>query len=220
MEKRRVMIKKGVCTLKCSEERRYVMVGNNKKVGDRIKSLRIAKGMSMTEVADRTGISEPTLTAIEDQKISPPLGNIVSLAKLFEVSVGDFFGDKGDSPFCLVRSDDRKTVSRFNSGAGDSGGYKYKSLGLQKKNRQMEPFLVTLTPHKDTEIVPNQHIGEEILFVLEGKVEVRLLGHKDILNPGDSIYYDSNMPHIVSCYGDKPATILAVIYAKEEMIIF
>jgi quercetin dioxygenase-like cupin family protein len=83
----------------------------------------------------------------------------------------------------------------------------------------MEPFLVTITPADAKQTEPNQHIGEEILFVLEGKVEIRLLDQVEILNPGDSIYYDSTMPHVVSCHGPEPATMLAVIYAKEEMII-
>ena len=78
---------------------------------------------------------------------------------------------------------------------------------------------MTLTPAESSPVEPNQHIGEEIIFVLEGKVEVSLLDKKEILNPGDSIYYDSTMPHIVSCHGKEPATILAVIYAKDEMII-
>ena len=78
--------------------------------------------------------------------VSPPLGNLVSLARVFEIPMGDFFGESGDSPYCLVRSDARKTVSRFNSADGTSGGYSYESLGQQKKNRHMEPFLVTLTP--------------------------------------------------------------------------
>ena len=67
--------------------------------------------------------------------------------------------------------------------------------------------------------VKKVNYGEEIVFVLEGQVEVRLSDHADILNQGDSIYYDSTLPHVVSCYGDGPATILAVIYAKKEMII-
>ncbi len=83
----------------------------------------------------------------------------------------------------------------------------------------MEPFLVTLTPSVSPQIEPNQHIGEEIIFVLEGEVEVSLLDKTEILNPGDSIYYDSTMPHVISCHGKEPATILAVIYAKDEMII-
>jgi len=195
------------------------MPEKNIKIGERIRGLRIARGLSIADVSKQSGIVESTIYSIESHMISPPLGNLVSLAKVFDVSVGDFFGDSGDSPYCIVRSGDRKTVSRFNSTDGTSGGYSYEALGQQKKNRHMEPFLVTLTPTESSQVEPNQHIGEEILFVLEGKVDVRLLDRTEILNPGDSIYYDSTMPHVVSCHGKEPATILAVIYAKDEMII-
>jgi len=196
------------------------MPGKDMKIGERIRSLRKAKGLSIAEVAEQSGIAESTISGIERHMVSPPLGNIVSLARVFGVTVGDFFGDSGDSPYCIVRSGDRKTVSRFNSSDGKAGGYSYQSLGQQKKNRHMEPFLVTITPSDSSEQVePNQHIGEEILFVLEGQVEIKLLDKAEILNPGDSIYYDSTMPHVVSCHGREPATMLAVIYAKDEMII-
>ncbi len=195
------------------------MPDTNAKVGEKIRGLRIEKELSVEEVAKRSGISESNIAKIEDNEILPPLGNIVSLAKAFGVEVGDLFGDSADSPFCIVRGDDREKVSRFNSLERTSSGYSYESLGHQKKNRHMEPFLVTLSPTETPQVETNHHIGEEIIFVLEGKVEVKILDHTDILNPGDSIYYDSNMPHIVSCHGDKPATILAVIYAKDEMLI-
>jgi transcriptional regulator with XRE-family HTH domain len=195
------------------------MPGKEMKIGERIRGLRKARNLSIADLAEQSGIPAATLHSIEGHMVSPPLGNLVSLARVFEISVGDFFGESGDSPYCLVRSGARKTVSRFNSADGTSGGYSYQSLGQQKKNRHMEPFLVTLTPTESSQVASNQHIGEEIIFVLEGKVEVRLLDQTEILNPGDSIYYDSTMPHYISCYGSEPATILAVIYAKEEMII-
>ena len=78
---------------------------------------------------------------------------------------------------------------------------------------------MTLTPTETPQVEPNHHIGEEFLFVLEGQVDVSLSGHTDVLNPGDSIYYDSSLPHAVSCHGDDPATIIAVIYARKEMMI-
>jgi transcriptional regulator with XRE-family HTH domain len=195
------------------------MPDKDMKIGERIRGLRKAKGLSIAEVAEQSGISESTINGIERHMISPPLGNIVNLAKVFGISVGDFFGESGDSPYCIVRSGDRKTVSRFNSTDSKSGGYSYQSLGYKKKNRHMEPFLVTINPTESQQTEPNQHIGEEILFILEGKVEIKLLDQKEILNPGDSIYYDSTMPHVVSCHGKEPATMLAVVYAKEEMII-
>ena len=195
------------------------MTDQNLKIGDRIKGLRVKKGMSIEDVSQKAGISESIISGIEDHTVSPPLGDIVSLAEVFKITVGELFGDSADSPFCIVRSDGRKAVSRFSSTVGKSGGYSYESLGYQKQNRQMEPFLVTLTPADVPQVEPNQHVGEEIIFVLEGQVEVRLADHTDILNPGDSIYYDSTLPHVVSCHGDDPALIFAVIYAKKEMII-
>ncbi len=195
------------------------MPDQNIKIGEKAKSLRIKKGKSIEEVSSLSGIPASVIVGIEDHDISPPLGSIVSLAKALQVAVGDILGDSADSSFCIVRSDDRKTVSRFSS-AGKTGGYSYESLGHQKQNRQMEPFHVTLTPGGATPAEPNQHAGEEIIFVLTGQVEVTLSGHTDILNPGDSIYYDSNLPHIVTCHGEEPATIFAVIYAEKEMVIF
>lgn len=189
-------------------------------IGGRIKSLRDDKGLSIHDLSQQSGIGAEILTGIEEQEIVPPLGNIIILARTLGITVGELFGDKGDSPFCIVRSGDRKTVSRFETSTNTGGGYSYESLGLHKKNRKMEPFLVTLNPGSSRKNEPNKHSGEEILFVLEGQVEVKLESHTDILEPGDSIYYDSTMEHTVSCCGDKPATILAVIYTEQEMFIF
>ena len=189
------------------------------RIGEKIRSLRVERDLSMEDVAEKSGISVAALTNMEKMELLPPLGHIVSLAKVFQVTVGDLFGDSGDSPFSIVRSDDRTRVNRFGSAETKACGYTYEGLGQQKRNRQMEPFLVTLNPAESHKVEANQHIGEEFIFVLEGKVQVSLLDFTDVLNKGDSIYYDSHMPHIVSCHGEEPATILAVIYAKEEMII-
>ncbi len=197
------------------------MPDKSMKIGDRIHHLRIKKQLSLANLAKESGLSEATLAGIEDHSVLPPLGQIVTLAKIFQTSVGEIFGDSADSPFCIIRSDDHQAVSRFGSMAATSGGYSYESLGHQKQNRQMEPFLVTLTPVAEPDQVePNQHDGEEFIFVLNGQVDVRLSDHKDVLNPGDSVYYDSALPHVVSCHGKDPATILAVIYAKKELLIF
>lgn len=188
-------------------------------IGGKINSLRVKKGLSIEEVAQNSGLPAATVSAIEEQSVSPPLGQIVSLANSLKVSVGELMGDNASSPFCITRSDDRTSVSRFGSTDGSSGSYSYESLGNNKQNRQMEPFMVTLNPG-DRPIEPNQHDGEEILFVVEGQVEVNLAGHADVLNPGDTIYYDSSLPHIVSCHGDMQAKLFAVICARKELMIF
>ncbi|MDZ4164368.1 MAG: XRE family transcriptional regulator, partial [Smithellaceae bacterium] len=140
------------------------MPDQNISIGERIKSLRIKRELSIEDVSHKSGISAAIIFGIEDQTVSPPLGNIIILAQVFQVTVGEVFGDSADSPFCIVRSDDKNTSSRFRSNVGKPGGYSYKSLGHQKQNRHMEPFLVTLTPTESALAEPNQHEGEEILF--------------------------------------------------------
>lgn len=190
------------------------------KVGEKIKGIREDKGLTLEDVAQRTGISSSVLSRIENHMVSPPLGTLIKLASALEVALGSFFSEESEEPFCLVHADERKVVSRFASTEGVSYGYSYESLGHAKKNRKMEPFLVTLNPPEVSPVEPNCHSGEEFIFVLEGEVEIRLGDHTDILHPGDSIYYDANIPHVVACHGDKEARIVAVIYPGEEMMIF
>jgi transcriptional regulator with XRE-family HTH domain len=196
------------------------MANQKNTISEKIKKLREEKELSIAEVAERAGLPEDMLVAFEQHNNSLSLGSIIRLAKAFNVPVGSLFGENGESPFSIVRVEDRAMVSRFGSSRDESCGYSYQSLGQNKRNRHMEPFLVTLNPAEAHEAKANDHVGEEFLYVLEGQVEVILDDYRDVLKPGDSIYYDSDVPHIVRCLGDKPATILAVIHVQQEMIIF
>jgi transcriptional regulator with XRE-family HTH domain len=186
------------------------------RVGERIKELRERKGLSLKEVADLTGFSTALLSQMENHLVSPSLGTIVKLARALTVKVGDFLGETEGEPFTIVRKDERKMVSRFASKEGVKYGYFYESLGFDKKDRHMEPFIVTLEPATVKAAKTSVHEGEEFIFVLEGEMEVILGNHTDILYPGDSIYYDSTIPHKVQCHQDKVTRILAVIYAQSS----
>ena len=183
------------------------------RVGERIKELRERKGLSLKEVADLTGFSTALLSQMENHLVSPSLGTIIKLARALSVKVGDFLGETAGEPFTIVRKDERKKVSRFASKEGVKYGYSYESLGFDKKDRHMEPFIVTLEPATVKAAKTSVHEGEEFIFVLEGEMEVILGNHTDILYPGDSIYYDSTIPHRVQCHQDKITKILAVLYA-------
>ena len=186
------------------------------RVGERIKSLREIRGLSLREVADRTGFSTALLSQMENHLVSPSLGTLIKLAKTFGIQVGDFFGETRREPFTIVRKDERKRVSRFASKDGVAYGYSYESLGFDKKDRHMEPFIVTLEPATLKSSKTSTHDGEEFIFVLEGVMEVILGDHTDILYPGDSIYYDSNVPHRVQCHEGNITKILAVLYTASH----
>ena len=183
------------------------------RVGEKIKSLRESKGLSLKEAADLTGFSTALLSQMENQLVSPSLGAMIKLANALGVKVGDFLGETQGEPFTIVRKDERKNVSRFASKEGVKYGYSYEALGFEKKNRHMEPFIVTLEPATVKASKTSAHDGEEFIFVLEGEMEVILGNHTDVLYPGDSIYYDSNIPHRVQCHQEKVTKILAVLYA-------
>jgi transcriptional regulator with XRE-family HTH domain len=182
------------------------------RVGEKVKVLREEKGLSLKQLADLTGISTALLSQMENHLVSPSLGTIIKLAKALGVKVGDFLGETEGEPFAIVRKDERRTVSRFASKEGVKYGYSYESLGFEKKNRHMEPFIVTLEPATIKTSKTSVHDGEEFIFVLEGQMEVILGNHTDVLYPGDSIYYDSSIPHRVQCHQDRVTRILAVLY--------
>ena len=137
---------------------------------------------------------------------------IIKLAKGFGVKVGVFFGETEGEPFTIVREDERKTVSRFAYIDGVKYAYSYESLGFDKKDRHMEPFIIALEPATIKTSKTSVHEGEEFTFVLKGEMEVILGSHTDVLYPGDSIYYNSNIPHRVQCHEDRITKILVVRY--------
>ncbi|MCX5918865.1 MAG: cupin domain-containing protein [Deltaproteobacteria bacterium] len=185
------------------------------RIGEKVRELREKKGLSLQDMANRTGYTSALLSQVENHLISPPLGALIKIAKALEVRVGTFFGEEPRESYAIVRRDERKHISRYASKEGVSYGYAYESLGFDKKDRQMEPFLVTLEPATVKSEKLSTHDGEEFIFVLEGEMEAILGGHKDVLHPGDSIYYDSTIPHKVQCHRDIPTRILAVIWTPQ-----
>ncbi len=181
-------------------------------IGAKIKEIRENKGLSLQELAKLTGYSAAILSQIENHLEAPSLGTLLKIARALNVKIGVFFGKEEKDSFTIVRKGEGENIARFASKDGITRyGYTYKSLGIGKGNRKMEPFIVILEPETVKNEKPYAHEGEEFIYVLEGKIEVTLGENKDILEPGDSIYYDSSIPHLVKCVGDK-AVILAVLH--------
>ena len=183
-------------------------------VGERVRAVRENRGLSLEDISQRTDIEVSFLRQIEEGSVAPPLGTIIKLAKALEMKMGYFISGEENKPYTIVRKTDRRVVSRYESRKGERYGYEYESLAPHKKDRHMEPFLVTLVP-ADTEEERSTHDGQEFIHVLEGTMEVRLGEEIHLLGPGDSIYYDSTVPHLVKCHGPRSTRILAVLYAEK-----
>ncbi len=190
-------------------------IGEVASVGQRVHRVREEKGLTVEDVAQRTGLSSEYLGQIETDQVSPPLGALIRIAKALDMKFGRFISTGEVKPFTVVRKDERRVISRFTSAKGDQYGYTYESLAPDKKDRHMEPFMVTLVPSKARKEL-STHAGQEFIYILEGAMEVILEDYTDVLYPGDSIYYDSTVPHLVRCHGDKETVILAVLYTEDE----
>jgi len=173
-----------------------------------LRAAREKRGFSIQELSQRTGIAQSELEQVEAGQIMLPLGQVIKLSKVLSLKMADMIS-VGDKAFTIVRAGERSEVQRFGRAKQASHGYEYVSLAPGKKDRLMEPFLVTLHPASSDE--PSSHDGQEFIYVLDGQMEVIVGNIHDILKPGDSIYYDSSTTHLVRAHGNKPAQILAVL---------
>lgn len=176
--------------------------------GEMLRAIREKRGFSLEELAERTGIEKQVLSQIEAGDYMPSLGQLIKLSNALSLRMSDVIGP-GDQSFTIVKADQRQSFSRFGKARESCYGYEYESLAPKKKNREMEPFIVTLHPTEANE--PSSHEGQEFIYVLEGEMEVMIEGTRDILKPGDSIYYDSTSLHLLRAHGGKPAKVLAVL---------
>lgn len=174
--------------------------------GERIRQAREWRGISLDEVALKTGIDKAFLERAEAGEAILPLGALIKLATALSLRLADVIS-KGQESFTVVHSGEGRKLQRF--GKPEDGGYSYESLAPNKKGKTMEPFLVTLYPNQT--LSASSHEGQEFIFVLDGEVAVTLLGETRHLVKGDAIYYDSTDEHLVTAVGDMPASIVAVM---------
>ena len=176
--------------------------------GQRIRAGREKQGFTVEELSAKTGIESHVLAQLEAGETFLPLGQLIKLSKALSLKMSDVIST-GQEAFTIVRSEQRQSFARFGKSKEDSHGYEYEALAPNKRDRIMEPFIVTLQPAASDE--PSSHDGQEFIYVLEGEMEVVVDDARDVLKPGDSVYYDSTSTHLVRAHGDKPAKILAVL---------
>ena len=181
-------------------------------LGQKIKALRENKGMSLEAMSQMTGFDVETLLKIEENEIQPQLGTVIKLSKALDSALGRLVSGQGDRLYTITRKGERKSAQRSTS--SKSGGqklYTYKSLAPVVKGRDMEPLVVQLEEYPDQDV--SIHEGEEFIFVLDGVVLLKIGEESFELDPGDSAYYLSTTPHLLSAKGGK-ATIVAVVYDR------
>jgi transcriptional regulator with XRE-family HTH domain len=186
-----------------------------KRIGERIKRLRLKRSMGLVELGKHTGLSASFLSQLETGRVVPTLRNLARIAMVFNKDLSFFFESEPVSLFRVHRKSDRVRLPQTGV---DDPTYFFESIGYMVPDRQLDPYYAEFLPvKKSQEIRPHVHPGFEFLYVLEGELEVRHGDAVQVLNPGDGVYFDASTPHSYRCAGKSSATAIIVTMHQQSV---
>jgi len=176
-------------------------------IGSRVRFLRSRDGLSLDELATRSGLTKSYVSKIERGLSVPSISTAMKLAESFGMTVGQLLGEKQyDDAVCVVRKGQRRKFMR----AGSGSGYNYEMIAAGKRFKTMEPFIM-YPPAEFQGSRMFQHPGQELIFVLSGTLEVEFADKRFLLNKDDSVYFDAHVPHRSRSVSVAPAQALVVV---------
>ena len=184
-----------------------------KEVAQRIKQTRNLLGISIEEMAGCTGVSEKDYVEYEKGTLDFNFTFIYKCAHAFGVDPTDLL--KGSSPtltgYEVTRKGGGLPITRRT-------GYEYKNLAAMFKNKVTEPFWVKIPYDKEEEENPkvSKHEGQEFDIVIKGRMKAVIDGNVEILEEGDSIYYNSTKAHGLAAMDGQDVEIYAMVMGGGE----
>lgn len=183
-------------------------------VGTKLTTLRQSLNLSVEELAERCGCSPAIINGLEAGELAPSLAPLIKLTRALGVRLGTLLDDEPSLGPVVTRAGDAEAATRLKSleTSSDAGVLTFHSLAASKASRHMEPFLIDVQPGVEERRVLSSHEGEEFIYVLTGAIHIEYGRSEMVLEEGDSVYFDSIVPHLVHAHGDLPARILAVVH--------
>jgi transcriptional regulator with XRE-family HTH domain len=179
-------------------------------VGERIRAFREAKGYSLRNLAEESGLSLNAISRIERGQSSPTVSSLQRLATALSVTVREFFKPDAGYSTVVVRKHERLRTR--------GEGVLIESLAEGLPGQMMEPFLMTLHPGAIGGEEPISHAGEEFVYCVEGEVEYLVDEEWHRLEAGDSLLFQSPQPHLCKNTSLSKAIVLLIVLAAEEVV--
>jgi len=176
---------------------------DEKSFGAKMKQLRQVRKTSLEQLANKTGYAQRYLKEIEEGIAIPPVSAVIQIAKALSIDSGSFLSAEEQEA-----SEKKRRESFFKR----TQAYSYKTLTPEAETRHMKAFLVTIDPKQDHKMVEYRHEGEEFIYILKGHVEVMVGENKNLLKKGETLHFDSGIPHKLRNLSDEAAKLLVVIY--------
>jgi transcriptional regulator with XRE-family HTH domain len=179
-----------------------------KRIGERIRRLRLKKSMGLVELGKHTGLSASFLSQLETGRVVPTLRNLARIAMVFSKDLSYFFETEPTAMFRIHRQKDRVRLPQTGV---EPPTYFFESLGYMVPDRHMDPYFAEFIPlARTTDPKAHMHPGFEFLYVLDGELELRHGDQECTLDAGDSVYFDAGTPHSYQCAGKRAARVIIV----------
>jgi transcriptional regulator with XRE-family HTH domain len=184
------------------------------RTGAKLTTLRESLGLTVEQVAERSGCDVVVIEQLEAGELAPSLAPLIKITRALGCRLGTLLDDDTQMGPVVTRADGLEAAARLKSletGTAASGQLTFSPLAAGKNARHMEPFMIDVRPGAEHSL--SAHEGEEFIHVLAGAIEVEYGKEMYSLGAGDSIYYDSIVPHQVRAAAGAPAQILAVVFS-------
>lgn len=157
-------------------------------VGERLRAIRTARGLTLRALAEMSGLSVNTLSLIENKRTSPSVGTLQQLATQLGCPITAFFQHGGDECHVVFQRTGERNVATYKHGTLEILGEGMPRLGV-------EPIIFTLLPKAKSGDTPQIHTGREFVFCISGHLNVTVERKLYQLSAGDSLLFDAYLPH-------------------------
>ena len=179
----------------------------------RLKRLRELKGVTLEELAARSGLTKSYLSKVERGISVPSIASALKIADALTVGVSELFGvGTADKDFVVVRKKERQAFS----GRREKAGHRYEAITPGQAHGLFETFVDHPPFEEPRGYKRAQHRGQEMVFVVRGKIDVAFPHTSAQLGPGDCILFSGHVPHRVLSLGPQRAEILVIVSAEKD----
>ena len=178
-------------------------------IGPRIRALRLKKKIGLVELGKHTGLSPALLSKIERGRLFPTLPTLLRIALVFGVGLEFFFAGAREKPLVAVVRKDQRVQLPDRPGAKDVA-YRFESLDYLATERRFNCYYAEFFPGVPEKLRRHDHPGIEFIYTIEGVLSVHLGADEHALRAGDSIYFDSSVPHAYRRTGGRACSAIVV----------
>jgi transcriptional regulator with XRE-family HTH domain len=156
-------------------------------LGSKLRVLRKEWDLTQRELAGRAGVSANAVSLIERDEISPSVATLQRLATALNVKMSYFFEDDVQTDVMHVRANERPFI--------ESKGVTIESIGRQLRGQELEPFFISMASKAESGRRHVIHSGHELVYCVQGRVEYEIDGEVYLLDKGDFLLFEAQLPH-------------------------